>query len=46
MQNQNLSMQLPVALLGQPKDTMRVLLEREIVEQERYIKETLFSPYY
>jgi len=41
MQNQNLSMQLPVALLGQPKDTMRVLLEREIVEQERYIKETL-----
>lgn len=41
MQNQNLSMQLPVALLGQPKDTMRVLLEREIIEQERYIKETL-----
>ena len=41
MQNQNLSMQLPIALLGQPKDTMRVLLEREIVEQERYIKETL-----
>lgn len=41
MQNQNLSMQLPVALLGQPKDTMRVLLEREFVEQERYIKETL-----
>ena len=41
MQNQNLSMQLPIALLGQPKDTMRVLLEREIIEQERYIKETL-----
>ena len=41
MQNKNLSMQLPVALLGQPKDTMCVLLEREIVEQEHYIKETL-----
>ena len=41
MQNQNLSMQLPIALLGQPKDTMRVLLEREIIEQECYIKETL-----
>ena len=41
MEPQKPSMQLPVALLGQPKDTMRVLLEREIVEQERYIKETL-----
>lgn len=41
MEKQKTSMQLPVALLGQPKDTMRVLLEREIVEQERYIKETL-----
>ena len=41
MQNQNLSMQLPIALLGQSEMTMRVLLEREIVEQERYIKETL-----
>ena len=41
MQNQNLSMQLPVALLGQSEMTMRVLLEREIIEQERYIKETL-----
>lgn len=41
MQNQNLSMQLPVALLGQSEMTMRALLEREIVEQERYIKETL-----
>ncbi|WP_315542677.1 FtsK/SpoIIIE domain-containing protein [Capnocytophaga leadbetteri] len=41
MEKQKTSMQLPVALLGQPKDTMRALLEREIVEQERYIKETL-----
>jgi len=41
MEKQKPSMQLPVALLGQPKDTMRVLLEREIIEQERYIKETL-----
>jgi len=41
MKPQKQSMQLPVALLGKPKDTMRVLLEREIIEQERYIKETL-----
>jgi len=41
MQNQNLSMQLPIALLSQSGMTMRALLEREIVEQERYIKETL-----
>ena len=41
MQNQNLSMQLPIALLSQSEMTMRALLEREIVEQERYIKETL-----
>lgn len=41
MKPQKQSMQLPVALLGQPKDTMRALLEREFVEQERYIKETL-----
>ena len=41
MEKQKTSMQLPVALLGQPKDTMRALLEREFVEQERYIKETL-----
>lgn len=41
MQNQKLSMQLPIALLSQSEMTMRALLEREIVEQERYIKETL-----
>ena len=41
MEKQKTSMQLPVALLGQSEMTMRVLLEREIVEQERYIKETL-----
>ena len=41
MKPQKQSMQLPIALLGQSEMTMRVLLEREIVEQERYIKETL-----
>ena len=41
MEKQKSLMQLPVALLGQSKKTMRALLEREIVEQERYIKETL-----
>ena len=41
MEKQKLSMQLPVALLSQSEMTMRALLEREIVEQERYIKETL-----
>lgn len=41
MEPQKPSMQLPVALLGQSEMTMRALLEREIVEQERYIKETL-----
>ena len=41
MEKQKPSMQLPVALLSQSEMTMRALLEREIVEQERYIKETL-----
>ena len=41
MEKQKLSMQLPIALLSQSEMTMRALLEREIVEQERYIKETL-----
>lgn len=41
MEKQKLSMQLPVALLGQSEMTMRALLEREIIEQEHYIKETL-----
>ena len=34
-------MQLPVALLSKSKVTMRALLEREVAQQESYIKETL-----
>ena len=41
MEKQNLSMQLPEALLSKSKVTMRTLLEREVAQQESYIKETL-----
>lgn len=41
MEKQKLSMQLPIALLSQSEMTMCALLEREFIEQERYIKETL-----
>jgi len=34
-------LQLPVALLSKSKVTMRALLEREVAQQESYIKETL-----
>ncbi|WP_315513302.1 hypothetical protein [Capnocytophaga sputigena] len=41
MKKDTLSLQLPVALLSKSKVTMRALLEREVVQQESYIKETL-----
>lgn len=41
MNKDTLSLQLPVALLSKSKVTMRVLLEREVAQQESYIKETL-----
>nr|WP_314287413.1 hypothetical protein [uncultured Capnocytophaga sp.] len=41
MEKQNLSMQLPETLLSKSKVTMRTLLEREVAQQESYIKETL-----
>ena len=41
MKKDTLSLQLPVALLSKSKVTMRALLEREIAQQESYIKETL-----
>lgn len=41
MNKDTLSLQLPVALLSKSKVTMRALLEREIAQQESYIKETL-----
>lgn len=41
MEKNTLSLQLPVALLSKSKVTMRALLEREVAQQESYIKETL-----
>jgi hypothetical protein len=41
MNKHTLSLQLPVALLSKSKVTMRALLEREVAQQESYIKETL-----
>ena len=41
MKKDTLSLQLPVALLSKSKVTMRALLEREVAQQESYIKETL-----
>ena len=41
MEKNTLSLQLPVALLSKSKVTMRALLEREVAQQECYIKETL-----
>lgn len=41
MNKDTLSLQLPVALLSKSKVTMRALLEREVAQQESYIKETL-----
>ena len=41
MKKDTLSLQLPVALLIKSKVTMRTLLEREVAQQESYIKETL-----
>ena len=41
MKKDILSLQLPVALLSKSKVTMRALLEREVAQQESYIKETL-----
>ena len=41
MKKNTLSLQLPVALLSKSKVTMRALLEREVAQQESYIKETL-----
>lgn len=41
MKKDTLSLQLPVALLSKSKVTMRTLLEREVAQQESYIKETL-----
>ena len=41
MKKDTLSLQLPIALLSKSKVTMRALLEREVVQQESYIKETL-----
>ena len=41
MKKDTLSLQLPVALLSKSKVTMRALLEREVAQQECYIKETL-----
>ena len=41
MKKDTLSLQLPVALLSKSKVTMRALLEREVGQQESYIKETL-----
>lgn len=40
MKKDTLSLQLPVALLSKSKVTMRALLEREVAQQESYIKET------
>ena len=41
MKKDTLSLQLPIALLSKSKVTMRALLEREVAQQESYIKETL-----
>ena len=41
MEKNTLSLQLPIALLSKSKVTMRALLEREVAQQECYIKETL-----
>ena len=41
MNKDTLSLQLPVGLLSKSKVTMRALLEREVAQQESYIKETL-----
>ena len=41
MKKNTLSLQLPIALLSKSKVTMRALLEREVAQQECYIKETL-----
>nr|WP_315137032.1 hypothetical protein [uncultured Capnocytophaga sp.] len=41
MEKNTLSLQLPIALLSKSKVTMRALLEREVAQQESYIKETL-----
>ena len=41
MEKNTLSLQLLVALLSKSKVTMRALLEREVAQQECYIKETL-----
>ena len=41
MKKDTLSLQLPIALLSKSKVTMRALLEREVAQQEIYIKETL-----
>ena len=41
MKKDTLSLQLPIALLSKSKVTMRALLEREVAQQECYIKETL-----
>ena len=41
MKKDILSLQLPVAQLSKSKVTMRALLEREVAQQESYIKETL-----
>ena len=43
MEKNTLSLQLPIALLSKSKVTMRALLEREVAQQECYIKET---PYF
>ena len=41
MKKDTLSLQLPVGLLSKSRVTMRALLEREVAQQECYIKETL-----
>ena len=41
MKKDTLSLQLPIVLLSKSKVTMRALLEREVAQQESYIKETL-----
>ncbi len=41
MKKDTLSLQLPVALLSKSKVTIVHFLEREVAQQESYIKETL-----